>query len=80
MNQHLMNAIEHTARADAVMHAMDETVMQDAEDNLQWLFLTAWDSVKTIAAELELLAADKRVVDAIYAANKARNDAANCSE
>ena len=51
--------------------------MDDADSKLQRLILTAWDLIKTVNSELDLLAQDRRVVDAIYAVNDVRHRAAD---
>lgn len=69
MNQHLMNAMDATAKADAILYAIDETFMEVADSRLQHLFKTAWDMIQDISAELDKAAEDRKVVDAIYAVN-----------
>lgn len=58
--------------ANAILYAVDEVFMEDADSKLQRLLYAVWDAVKTADAELELLAGDKMVVDAIYAVNDVR--------
>ena len=72
MNAHFDNAVDQIARASAILYAIDETFMEDADSKLQRLVYAVWDAVKTADAELELLAGDKMVVDAIYAVNDVR--------
>lgn len=72
MNAHFDNAVDQIARASAILYAIDETFMEDADSRLQRLVYAVWDAVKTADAELELLAGDKMVVDAIYAVNNVR--------
>ncbi len=72
MNRHLESAIAETAKADALLFAIDETFMEDAESRQQYLFSALWDTVKRLSEELERLAEDRRVVDVIYAVNDAR--------
>lgn len=72
MNVHFDSAVEQIARASAILYAIDETFMEDADSKLQRLVYAVWDAVKTADAELELLAGDKMVVDAIYAVNNVR--------
>lgn len=72
MNIHFDAAVDRITTANAILYAIDETFMEDADSRLQRLFYAAWDAVKTADAELELLAGDKLVVDAIYAVNDVR--------
>ena len=72
MNVHFDNAVDQIARANAVLFAIDEVFMEDTDSKLQRLVYAVWDAVKTADAELELLAGDKMVVDAIYAVNDVR--------
>ena len=72
MNAHFDNATEQIGRASAILYAIDETFMEDADSKLQRLVYAVWDAVKTADAELGLLAGDKMVVDAIYAVNDVR--------
>ena len=72
MNVHYDGAVEQIEKANALMFAIDEVFMEDADSRLQRLFLAAWDAIKTADAELELLAGDRLVVDAIYAVNDVR--------
>ena len=72
MNLHLDNAIEITAKIDALLYAIDEMYMDGADDRNQYLHLTLRDLVDALAGELDLLAKDKTVTDAIYAANAVR--------
>lgn len=76
MNIHFDNAVDAICRASAILYAIDETFMEEADSRLQRLIYTVWDAVKTADAELELLAGDKMVVDAIYAVNDVRRKAA----
>ena len=72
MNAHFDNATEHIGKASAILYAIDAAFMEDADSKLQRLVYAVWDAVKTADAELELLAGDKLVVDAIYAVNDVR--------
>ena len=72
MNVHFDAAAEQIARANAILFAIDATFMEDTDSKLQRLFYAAWDAIKTADSELELLAGDQLVVDAIYAVNDAR--------
>lgn len=72
MNIHFDRAVDAICRADAILYAIDETFMEDADSKLQRLLYAVRDAVKTADAELELLAGDRRVIDAIYAVNDVR--------
>ena len=72
MNTHFDSAVDQIARASAILYAIDAAFMEDADSKLQRLVYAVWDAVKTADAELELLAGDKLVVDAIYAVNDVR--------
>ncbi len=72
MNIHLDEAYDLAAQIDAILHVIDEAYMEDAESRLQNLHHTLRDLTKRLIDELDLLAADRRVVDAIYAANDVR--------
>lgn len=72
MNIHLDEAYDLAAQIDAILYAIDETYMEDAESRLQNLHHTLRDLTNRLICELDLLAADRRVVDAIYAANDVR--------
>ena len=72
MNTHLEKAIYIAGELDAVLSAIDELHMENAESRHQNLYTVALDMVKVLCDELDLLADDRRVVDAIYAANDVR--------
>ena len=72
MNAHFDSAVDQIAKASAILYAIDETFMEDADSRLQRLVYAVWDAVKSADAELELLAGDRLVVDAIYAVNDVR--------
>ena len=73
MNKHLELAIMETAKVEALMSAIDDLYMEDAPDQLQYLHMTAMEVIRRVAAELEKLSEDKRVVDVIYAVNDVRS-------
>ena len=58
MNAHFDNAVDQISRASAILYAIDETFMEDADSKLQRLVYAVWDAVRTADAELELLAGD----------------------
>lgn len=72
MNIHLDEAYVLAAQIDAILYAIDETYMEDAESRLQNLHHTLRDLTNRLICELDLLAADRRVVDAIYAVTDVR--------
>lgn len=72
MNIHLDEAYDLASQIDAILHVIDEAYMEDAESRLQNLHHTLRDLTARLIDELDLLAADRRVVDAIYAANDVR--------
>lgn len=72
MNIHLDEAYDLAAQIDAILYAIDETYMEDAESRLQNLHHTLRDLTNRLICELDLLAADRRVVDAIYAVTDVR--------
>lgn len=72
MNIHLDEAYDIAAQIDAILYAIDETYLEDADSRLQNLHHTLRDLTKRLIEELDLLAADQRVVDAIYAVNDVR--------
>lgn len=72
MNIHLDEAYDLAAQIDAILYAIDETYMEDAESRLQNLHHTLRDLTNRLIGELDLLAADRRVVDAIYAVTDVR--------
>ena len=73
MNSHLDKAFDLTAQIGAVLCAIDEAYMEDADSQLQNLHSLLRDLTKDLESELILLAEDRKVVDAIYAANAARH-------
>ena len=72
MNTHLDEAYDLASQIDAILYVIDEAYMEDAESRLQNLHYTLRDLTDRLIRELDLLAADRRVVDAIYAANDVR--------
>lgn len=80
MNQHLNRAVQQIEKVEALMYAY-ERVYLDLEvepeerakaDLAISTFYAIWDYVREVAADLELLEGDCRVVDAIYAAEDVR--------
>ena len=72
MNIHLDEAYDIAAQIDAILHVIDEAYMEDAESRLQYLHQTLRDLTERLICELDLLEADRKVIDAIYAVNDAR--------
>lgn len=72
MNIHLDEAYDIAAQIDAILYAIDEAYLEDADSRLQNLHHTLRDLTKRLIEELDFLAADRRVVDAIYAVNDVR--------
>ena len=72
MNRHLETAFELASQIDAILYAIDQTFLEDAESRQQYLHHTAQDLIQKLMSELELLSQDRKVVDAIYAVNYAR--------
>ena len=72
MNAHFDAAVDRITTANAILYAIDETFLEDADSKFQRLFYAAWDAIKSADSEFELLAGDQLVVDAIYAVNDVR--------
>lgn len=72
MNSHLEAAIDKTEKIKAVLNSIDDRFMEEAESDHQNLIYVLIDLVIALSNELYLLSQDKKVVDAIYAANDAR--------
>ena len=80
MNKNLNEAIAAVERADALMFAIESCYldfdilpeeMERANRGVH-TFYALWDAVRSARAELEKLEGDRRVVDVIYAVNRAR--------
>lgn len=82
MNKHLEDAAFEIAKVDALMFAIEKTYLdldvmphdKERQDRGTYAFYALWDSIRRVAAELDSLSGDARVVDAIYAARDARNE------
>ena len=72
MQIHLDAALLTLGQIDAVVNAIDEIYMDDADSRLQYLVSILPDLVSKLNETLELIQQDKLVVDAIYAANDVR--------
>ena len=72
MNSHLDRAMCKITEISAVLHAIDEVYLEDADGGLQNLFYVLEDLVHSTENELELLTQDRMVVNAIYAVNDAK--------
>ena len=75
MNIHFDEAYNIAAQIDAILHVIDEAYMEDTESRLQNLHHTLRDLTERLICELDLLAADRKVVDTIYAVNDVRRRA-----
>lgn len=80
MNKNLNEAIAAVERADALMFAIESCYldfdilpeeMERANRGVH-TFYALWDAVRFARAELEKLEGDRKVVDVIYAVNRAR--------
>lgn len=77
MNKHLDKAILDIDKVDALMYAFEHTFLdftclgeeQKKYDRGTAAFYALWDAINTVAQDLEKLAGDELVVDAIYAVN-----------
>lgn len=80
MNRNLNEAIFDTEKADALMYAIESCYLdfdilpeeRERADRGIYAFYALWDAIKAVRKDLEMLAGDQRVVDAIYAANEVR--------
>ena len=80
MNRHLSRAIQQMEKAEALMYAYEKTYLDievEPEERAKAdmaisTFYAIWDYIREVAADLELLEGDCRVVDAIYAAEDVR--------
>ncbi len=80
MNRNLNEAIAAAERADALMFAIESCYldfdilpeeMERANRGVH-TFYALWDAIHAVREELEKLEGDRRVVDVIYAVNRAR--------
>lgn len=77
MNKNLNKALFDVEKVNAVMHAIEatyltiEVVPEELEraDKAVHAFYALWDCIKTVQNDIENLAGDETVVDAIYAVN-----------
>lgn len=79
MNAKLMKAMFDLEKVDALMHSAEmyltiEVLPEDKElaDRGGYLFYAIWDAIQRVSEDLEQLAGDCLVVDAIYAAEDVR--------
>lgn len=77
MNKNLSKALFDIEKVNAVMYAIEATYLTvevvpeelDKADKAVHAFYALWDSIKAVQSDLEILAGDETVVDAIYAVN-----------
>lgn len=80
MNRNLDKAIFDIGKVDALMRSMERLCLdfevppeeQERLDTAAYTFYAIWDEIRMVSDDLERLAGDARVVDAIYAANDVR--------
>ena len=78
MNRNLQKAIFDIGKVDAIMYAIEHTYIDDPDDDQEaknraaYAFYALWDSIKALSEDLDRLAADGKVVDAVYAVKEAR--------
>lgn len=85
MNMNLSEALSDVAKIDALMYAIERSFFDigvDPEDLAKAdrgmnVFYAMWDVVGSLSNNLEKLAGDERVVDALNAAKESR--CANCT-
>jgi len=78
MNANLIKAIDDLNKVDALMYAIEnafldiEVVPEDVRkyDKGTSAFYALWDAIKKVSDDLDTLAADKTVIDAIIAVNQ----------
>ena len=71
---------EYARKVDALMRSMERLCLdfevppeeQERLDTAAYTFYAIWDEIRMVSDDLERLAGDARVVDAIYAANDVR--------
>ena len=80
MNRNLNEAIFDIAKVEAVMFAFENTYLEldvapadrARADMATDAFYALWDAIRKVSDDLDRLAGDCRVVDAIYAVNDVR--------
>lgn len=80
MNRNLNEAIFDIAKVEAIMFAFENTYMEldvapadrARADMATDAFYALWDAIRKVSDDLDRLAGDCRVVDAIYAVNDVR--------
>ena len=76
MNRNLNEAIFDIAKVEAIMFAFENTYVAPADraraDMATDAFYALWDAIRKVSDDLDRLAGDCRVVDAIYAVNDVR--------
>lgn len=79
-NQNLNEAISDIAKVEALMFAFENTYLdldvtptdRERADMAVDAFYALWDAIRKVSEDLDRLAGDCRVVDAIYAVNDVR--------
>lgn len=77
MNRNLEKAVFDIEKVDALMYAIESSFLdievmpeeREKADKAAFAFYTLWDSIRTVAGDIDRLAGDESVVDAIYAVN-----------
>ena len=77
MNRNLNEAIFDIAKVEAIMFAFENTYLEAPADRARAdmatdAFYALWDAIRKVSDDLDRLAGDCRVVDAIYAVNDVR--------
>ena len=80
MNRNLNEAIFDIAKVEAIMFAFENTYLEldvapadrTRADMATDAFYAIWDAIRKVSDDLDRLAGDCRVVDAIYAVNDVR--------
>lgn len=77
MNRNLEKAVFDIEKVEALMYAIESSFLgievmpeeREKADKAIYAFYALWDSIKIVAKDIDRLAGDEKVVDAIYAAN-----------
>lgn len=83
MNTNLTKALDDLYKVEALMYAierscLDSSVMPESQQKFNYgtgAFYALWDAIRKVGEDLDLLAGDETVVDAIYAVNDAKRQA-----
>lgn len=82
MNKNLTNALFDIEKVEAIMYAIEstylniETIPEEYEKAERGVnaFYALWDAIHKVADDLDRLAGDETVVDAIYAVNDVKRN------